>query len=88
MSSAQNGHGFILGAANGEAAGRAAPAIGENVVMKTSVGFGAPLTLTVVALATAGSADTLAFTLEPEARMEKRGEMACMPPCVELMKRR
>lgn len=59
-----------------------------NVAANTAVGFGPPLMLTVLAAPTAAEAASLEFTLEPALRMVKRGEMACIPPCVLLMKRR
>lgn len=55
-----------------------------NVVANASVGSGAPLTVTVAALASGG--DWLDEGDAEDARIVKRSEVACMTPCVELMK--
>jgi len=56
-----------------------------NVVANGCVGFGAPETVTVAAL---GFVAVDPLVDAPEARMEKRGDVPYMAPCVELMNSR
>ena len=58
------------------------------VCKKSAVGFGPPEIVSVDAPPTAALALAELLTDELASRMVKRGEMAYMPPCVELMKRR
>lgn len=59
--------------------------IAGNVVANSAVGFGPPEMLTVETPVTAAA---VALAELPASRMEKRGEMAYIPPCVLLMKSR
>jgi len=59
-----------------------------NVVTNACVGFGAPLTVTVAALESGDGWLALGDTDAEGARIVKRGDVAYMIPCVELMKRR
>lgn len=52
------------------------------------MGFGAPLTVTVAALESGDGWLALGDTDAEGARIVKRGDVAYMIPCVELMKRR
>jgi hypothetical protein len=52
-----------------------------NVVANACVGLGAPLTVTVAALGFVAVEELLD---EPAGRTEKRWDVACMTPCVEL----
>lgn len=58
-----------------------------NVVANCSVGFGPPLT-TTVGTPPDGVTVGVEVGVVPAARMEKRFEVACITPCVELMKMR
>jgi len=64
-----------------------APAVGANVYAKLLVGFGAPLTLTVAMRFLPGGL-LVEFVDWLAGRMEKRWDMECMTPWVELRKRR
>ena len=61
------------------------PLIAGNVVAKFTVGLGPPDTVTVDA-----PADAVAelFAVPPASRIVNRGEIAYIPPCVELMNKR
>ena len=59
-------------------------AIAANVVAKGIVGFGPPLIVTVGTLSAGDGGEELGVALG--ARMVKRFDVACMTPCVELIK--
>ena len=63
--------------------GRTPLPMAANVVANCCVGFELPLTVTVGADAGDGC---VLFGDEDAGRMVKRGEVACITPCVELMK--
>ena len=65
-----------------------APLIAGYVVTNCAVGFGAPDTVRVDALEESALALCEESGVDPASRIVKRGEMAYIPPCVELMKRR